>query len=122
MSLLSLLSGPDLFSENFVFKQRVSQGVEVYPTNCRMTNVIEGKMEGRVGRGRRRKQPLADIQEKREYWKLNEEALYLTPWKTCFKIGCGPVVRQTTESVNEQINFFFCFVASTQRGSWPPHS
>ena len=72
-----------------------------------MTNVIAGKIEGRVGRGRRRKQPLADLQEKRDYWKLNEEALYRTPWRTCFGRGCGPVLRQTTESVNERMKVFF---------------
>jgi hypothetical protein len=41
--------------------------------------VIEGKLEGRIEmtgrRGRRRKQLLDDIKEKRRYWKLKEEAL-----------------------------------------------
>jgi hypothetical protein len=46
--------------------------------------VIEGKLEGRIevtGRGgRRRKQLLHDLQEKRRYWKLKEEALDSTLW------------------------------------------
>jgi hypothetical protein len=44
--------------------------------------VIEGKLEGRIemtGRqGRRRKQLLDDLKEKRRYWKLKEEALDCT--------------------------------------------
>jgi hypothetical protein len=41
--------------------------------------LIEGKLEGRtemkVRRGRRRKQLLDELKEKRKYWKLKEEAL-----------------------------------------------
>jgi hypothetical protein len=47
--------------------------------NCLLKHVIEGKLEGRIemtGRcGRRRKQLLDDLKEKRRYWKLEEEAL-----------------------------------------------
>jgi hypothetical protein len=47
--------------------------------NCLLKHVIEGKLEGRIEmtrrRGRRRKQLLDDLQEKRRYWKLKEEAL-----------------------------------------------
>jgi hypothetical protein len=63
--------------------------------------VIEGKLEERikmtVRRGRRRKQLLDDLKEKRIYCKLKEEALYRTLWRTRFGRGYGPVVRQTTE-------------------------
>jgi hypothetical protein len=63
--------------------------------------MIEGKLEGRIEmmgrRGRRRKQLLYDLKEKRRYWKLKEEALDRTHWRTCFGRGYGPVVRQTTE-------------------------
>jgi hypothetical protein len=52
-------------------------------------------MTGRLGR--RRKQLLNDLKEKRRYWKLKEEALDRTLWRTRFGRGCGPVVRQTTE-------------------------
>jgi hypothetical protein len=58
--------------------------------------VIEGKLEGRIemtGRGRRRKQLLDDLKEKKRYWKLKEEALDRTLWRTRFVRGYGPVVR-----------------------------
>jgi hypothetical protein len=47
--------------------------------NCLLKDVIEGKLQGRIEmtgrRGRRRKQLLDDLKEKRGYWKLKEEAL-----------------------------------------------
>jgi hypothetical protein len=69
--------------------------------NCLLKHVIEGKLEGRVEmmgrRGRRRKQLLDDLEEKRRYWKLKEEALDRTVWRTRFGRGYGPVVRQTAK-------------------------
>jgi hypothetical protein len=69
--------------------------------NCLLKHVIEGKLEGRIEmtgrRGRLRKQLLDDLKEKRRYWKLKEEALDRTLWRTCFGRGYGPVVRQTAE-------------------------
>jgi hypothetical protein len=63
--------------------------------------VIEGKLEGRIEinrrRGRRRKQLLDDLKEKRRYWKSKEGALDHILWRTRFGRGYGPVVRQTTE-------------------------
>jgi hypothetical protein len=63
--------------------------------------VIEGKLEGRIEmierRGRRRKQLLDDLAEKRRYWKLKQEALDRTVWRTGFGRSYGPVVRQATE-------------------------
>jgi hypothetical protein len=63
--------------------------------------VIEGKLEGRIEitgrRGRRLKQLLDDLKEKRRYWKLKEEALDRTLWRSRIGRGYGPVVRQTTE-------------------------
>jgi len=62
---------------------------------------MEGKVEGNIevtGRqGRRRKRLLKNLKERREYWKLEEEALDLTLWRTHFGRGCGPVLRQTAE-------------------------
>jgi hypothetical protein len=52
-------------------------------------------MTGR--RGRRRKQLLDDLKEKRRYWKFKEKALARTLWRTHFGRGYGPVVRQTAE-------------------------
>jgi hypothetical protein len=69
--------------------------------NCLLEHVIEGKLEGRiemtVRQGRRRKQLLDDLKIKRKYWKLKEEALDRTLWRTRFGRGYGPVVRQTAE-------------------------
>jgi hypothetical protein len=63
--------------------------------------VIEGKIEGRIEvkgrRGRRRKQLLDELRETREYCKMKEEALDRTWWRTRFGRGYGPVVRQTTK-------------------------
>jgi hypothetical protein len=50
-----------------------------------------------VRRGRRRKQLVDDLKETREYWKLKEEALDHTVWRTRFGRGCGPVARQNAE-------------------------
>jgi hypothetical protein len=69
--------------------------------NCHLKHVIEGKVEGRIEvtgrRGRRRKQPLDDLNEKTGCWKLKEEALDRTVWRTGFGRGCGLVIRQTAE-------------------------
>jgi len=50
-------------------------------------------------RGRRRKQLLDDIKEERGYWKLKEEALDHTLWRTYFgrSYEYGPLVRQFAE-------------------------
>jgi hypothetical protein len=69
--------------------------------NCLLKHLIEGKLEGRIEmtgrRGRRRKQLLDDLKKKRRYWKLKEEALDRTLWRSRFGRGYGPVVRQTAE-------------------------
>jgi hypothetical protein len=65
--------------------------------NCLLKHVIEGKLEERIEmtgrRVRRRKQLLDDLKKKRRYWKLKEEALDRTLWRTRFVRGYGPVVR-----------------------------
>jgi len=45
-------------------------------------------------RERRCKQLLNDFKEKKGYWKLKEEALYRTVWRTCLGRENGHVVRQ----------------------------
>jgi hypothetical protein len=63
--------------------------------NC----VIEGKVEERIKvtgrRGKRRKQLLDGLKETIDYWKLKEEALDCTLWRTRLGRGYGTVVRQT---------------------------
>jgi hypothetical protein len=58
---------------------------------------VNERIEMKERRGRRRKQLLDDLKEKRIYWKLKEEALDRTLWRTRFGRGYGPVVRQTAE-------------------------
>jgi len=66
-----------------------------------LKHVSEGKIEERIEvtgrRGRRRKQLMDDLKEKKLYFKLQEEALGRTVWRTRLGRGCGPVVRQIAE-------------------------
>jgi hypothetical protein len=67
--------------------------------NYLLKYVTEGKKEEKkvIGRrGRRRKQLTEDLREKRKYCKQKAEALDRTMWRTRFRTGSGPLVRQTT--------------------------
>jgi hypothetical protein len=58
-----------------------------------------------MGRGGRRyKQPLGDHKQMRGYWKLKDEALDCTLWRSCFGRGDGPAVRPTMGQMNKLIN------------------
>jgi len=54
--------------------------------NCLLKHVVEGKMEVRIGvkgiRGRRRKEPLDELKERRGKCELKEETLHRTTWRT----------------------------------------
>ena len=69
--------------------------------NCFLKHITEGKIVGTIGmrgrRGRRCKELLYDLKEKRGYWKLKEVTLDRTLWRTRFGRGYGPVTRQTTK-------------------------
>jgi hypothetical protein len=69
--------------------------------NCLLKQVIEGKISGEMEvtrrRGRRRRKLLDDLEDKRGYSHLKEEALDRTMWRAGFGRGFGPVVRQTAE-------------------------
>jgi hypothetical protein len=65
---------------NGLLKERYKWGIE---------------MTGR--QGRRRRKLLDDIQERRGYSHLKEEALDRTVWRAGFGRGFGPVVRQTAK-------------------------
>ena len=73
--------------------------------NCFIKHIIEGKIEQGIevaGRQEiRSKQLLNDLKETIGNWKLKEEALYLTVWRTRFGRRYGPVVILTTGSMNE---------------------
>ena len=69
--------------------------------NCLLQRVIEGNIQGAIevtGRqGRRRRKLPDDLQERRGYSHLKEEALDRTMWRDRFGRSFGPVVRQTTK-------------------------
>jgi hypothetical protein len=61
-----------------------------------LKEVIEGKIKGRIEvtrrRGRRRKQLLDDLWDRRGYCNLKEEAVDRIKWRNRFGRGYGPVV------------------------------
>ena len=63
-----------------------------------LQRVTEGKIQGGIEvtgrRGRRRRKLLDDLEERRGYSHLKEEALDRTMWRARFGRGFGPVVRQ----------------------------
>jgi len=67
---------------------------------CLLKHVIEVEIDRRIEvrrtRERRSKQLLHGLEEKRGYWKLKEEALYRTMWRTRYGKGYGHVLRQKT--------------------------
>jgi hypothetical protein len=69
--------------------------------NCLIKHVIEGKIEGGTEitgrRGRRSNQLLGDLKEMKGDWKLKEEALDRSVWRTRFGRGYGYVVTETVE-------------------------
>jgi hypothetical protein len=75
--------------------------VHILRRNCLLKHVIHGKIEVKIEgtgkRGRRRKKLLDDFKHKRGYWKLIEEALDSTLWRTRFRRRYGPVVRLASE-------------------------
>ena len=69
--------------------------------DCLLKQVIEGKIKGEMEvtrrRGRRCKKLLDDLNDRRGYSHLKEEALDCTMWRNRFR-GCfEPVVRQNAE-------------------------
>jgi hypothetical protein len=68
--------------------------------NCLLKHIIERKIGGIkvTGRQGRRCKPLQDdLKETTGYWKLKEEALDCTLWRTHLGRGYGPVIRQTAK-------------------------
>ena len=58
---------------------------------------VERRIEVMGRRGRMLKKLPGDLQERRGYRKLKEEALDCTLWRAGFRRGFGLVVRQTAE-------------------------
>jgi hypothetical protein len=79
----------------FTFYGNVTTG-DMLGRNVFLKHVSEGQIEETGKRKRRRKQQLPDdLKETRGHWKLREEALGSTFWRSSFGRSCGPVVRQT---------------------------
>ena len=82
-------------------KQKANWIGHILRRNCLLQRVTEGKTQGRIevrGRqGRRRRNLLDDLKERRGYSHLKEEALDSTMWRASFGRGFGPVVRQTAK-------------------------
>jgi hypothetical protein len=76
--------------------------------NAFLKYVIEGQIKGRIevtGRqGRRRKQPLANVKEKRGYCKFKVETLDRARCRTRFERDSLSGVRTATEPKNERVN------------------
>jgi len=81
-------------------KRRKALGL-IFSRNCLLKRVFQGKIQGRMGvRGRRRiklKQLLDNLKDNSGYWKLKEEVLDRSVWRTGSGRAYGPVLRQTTE-------------------------
>jgi hypothetical protein len=67
---------------------------------CLLQRVIEEKIEGRTEvarrRGRRRKELVGELKEKRGYWKLKAEAQDHTLWRLALEEPVDHSIRQTT--------------------------
>jgi hypothetical protein len=78
-------------------------------SKCIIKHVIERKVEGRIevtGRLETRyNQLLGDLKGMRGYWKLEEEGLDRSRWRTCFEREYELAIRQTSES-SAQPEFF----------------
>jgi hypothetical protein len=57
-----------------------------------LKHFVKGKIEMTGGGGRRHKQLQNDIKGKKMYWRLKEEAVDGTVWRTGFGRDCGPVL------------------------------
>ena len=86
-------------------KRKANWTDHIFHINCLLQRAIEGKIKGWIEmtgrRGRRRRKLLDDLKERTGYCHLKEEALDRTMWRARFGRGFGPVVRQTTECINE---------------------
>ena len=84
-----------------ISKRKANWIGHILRSNCLLQQVNEGKIKGGIEvtgrRGRRCRKLLDDINEKRGYSHLKEEALDRTMWRARFGRGFGPVVRQNTK-------------------------
>jgi hypothetical protein len=64
-----------------IFQRKKNWIGHILRRNCLLHDVIEGKLEGRRGPGRKRIQILDELKERRKYWELKEEAEDRVGWR-----------------------------------------
>jgi hypothetical protein len=83
-----------------ISKRKANWIGQILCKNCLLQHVIKGNIEGRIEvtgrRGRRRRELLDDLKERRGYSYLKEEAPDRTMLRARFGKFCVAVVRQTT--------------------------
>ena len=81
-----------------IIKRKANWIGHILRRNCLLKQVIEGKIKGQIKvtrrQGRSRKKLLDDLNDRRGYCELKEEALDRTMWRNRFARGFGPVVWQ----------------------------
>jgi len=84
-----------------ISKRKANWIGHILSRNCLLQQVIEGRIKKGIEvtgrRGRRHRKLLDDLEERRGYSHLKEEALDRTMWRAGFGRGFGLVVRQTAK-------------------------
>ena len=79
-----------------IIKRKANWVGHILRRNCLLKQVIEGKIKGQIEvkrrQGRRRKKLLDELNDRRGYCELKEEAVDRTMWRNRFARGFGPVV------------------------------
>ena len=81
--------------------------------NCLLRDILERKIEWREGKEEEVSSYWMTLKKTRGYWQLQEEALYRIVYRTRFRRGCGPVVRQDCGMNGEYLiaDYWFCIMA-----------
>jgi hypothetical protein len=91
-------------------KQKANWIGHILRRKCLLEHVIEVKIKGQMEvtrrRGRRRKQLLDDLKDRRGYSYLKEEALQRNMWRNRFGRGVQPVIRQTLDG-NDVVVYYY---------------
>jgi hypothetical protein len=92
----------DAFTEGVEISKRKANWIGyILRRNCLLKQVVEGKIKGGIEmtgrRGRRRRELLDGLKERRGYSRLKEEALDRTMWRVRIGRGLGPVMSQTAK-------------------------
>ena len=82
---------------SYIYYSRKANWIgHVLRRNCLLKQVIEGKIKGWIDvirrQGRRHKELLDELKDRRGYCQLKEEAVDRTMWRNRFGRGFGPVV------------------------------